>query len=218
MALRVYAMYAQSRKILIFLAVSFLAQSVAILALNVAYGASLSARFMTEYIYSGIHVCIGDETVSQIEDALALSIVYPEIFFDTLLLILALWCFARHSTESIQISGQWEVNRWIRILLQDSILYFVLDTAATLLNGGYAFYLTGTYAIMVSTFKQIEPSLLAPRLVISIREYHRQVVEDSELHVQMESMIFRACSIPNTQEAGASPSDVRCHLDKSETV
>ncbi|KAH7910976.1 hypothetical protein BJ138DRAFT_1151771 [Hygrophoropsis aurantiaca] len=191
MILRLYAMYEKSRKILIFLLVCFVARVVAlavILGLATGPGSGISA---TEYLLSGTYFCSVAPNITFVNFTLV-----PTLFFELILFALASRCFVRHAAELRRSSHGWRMNECMKVLLRDSILFFVMNLAAG--GGNVAIWINQSangsyiYAGIGNTFLGIEPFLLAPRLVLSFRAYHEQLVVDSDMATQMESLVFQA--------------------------
>ncbi|KAH7920744.1 hypothetical protein BV22DRAFT_1198699 [Leucogyrophana mollusca] len=210
MILRVYAMYENSKKILLFLLVCFLARVIAlatILALAVGPTSGISA---TEYLLSGTYFCsVAPNT------AYANFTVIPTLFFEIILFALAARCSFKHAAELRRSPQGWKANECMKVLLRDSILFFLMNLAAGGFNvalwanqSGNGSYIYGGIS---NTFLGIEPFLLAPRLVLSFRAHHEQLVVDSDFATQVESMVFQAgvqMSVEDSWETTAAVRDI----------
>jgi len=139
MILRIYAMYSQSRLILGILLVLFL--SIVVLALVVGikyYGPNSglisayefacqfpthSGNIVTRFYLLNTDFCL---------DALGPSPMFfvygsiPSAFFDALLIILAITCLVKHTIKMNQATGGWRINQCMKMIVCDSILYFIL--------------------------------------------------------------------------------------------
>ncbi|KAF9232303.1 hypothetical protein BU15DRAFT_67586 [Melanogaster broomeanus] len=83
--------------------------------------------------------------------------------------------FIRHSREMHKALCKWQPNRYMKLLVQESILYFIVVLTfdmVDLLLGGTSTLLSGTTQIVSGIFSAFTPFILVPRLIISVREFH----------------------------------------------
>ncbi|KAH7906145.1 hypothetical protein BJ138DRAFT_1117838 [Hygrophoropsis aurantiaca] len=177
LVIRVYALFNRSKKVLIFLATSYVLQASATFVLT---GLMENKRVFDEY-YISVGSTIGSvvQIVSLNPSAFPYTInqdfTILSIVFDTILLLFALWAFAKHALEAKTLEGGWSINVLVRTLVADHLLYFIcnlvwlslsfainlspngnLDVSCMLLYTGY--YVSNALVV-----------ISGPRMVISLR-------------------------------------------------
>ncbi|KAH7906147.1 hypothetical protein BJ138DRAFT_1163304 [Hygrophoropsis aurantiaca] len=129
LVIRVYALFNKSKKVLIFLATSYVFQATATF---VIMGLVNNKRVVDGY-YTSIGPTIGSvQELSNLNPS-ALSfltilnqdITILSIVFDAILLLFALWAFVIHALEAKTLDGGWSVNALVRTLVTDHLLYFI---------------------------------------------------------------------------------------------
>ncbi|KIJ61609.1 hypothetical protein HYDPIDRAFT_189505 [Hydnomerulius pinastri MD-312] len=177
MILRVFAMYNRSRLVLgILLIISILHDMTAIVYLGV-YGNPSRSLSVTEIEVGDTLLCSLASTVGQKVNSL---FYIPGIVLGVLLCTFALVQFARHSLEMHKALGKWQPNRYMTLLVQEGVLYFVVALYFNIVNlvllvAPVSWYV-GDTLLVLSTLSDIVPYVLAPRLIISMREFHSHVV------------------------------------------
>ncbi|KAG1732013.1 uncharacterized protein EDB91DRAFT_704498 [Suillus paluster] len=171
MSMRIYAMYMQSRTVLALLTTFFLATAGLGIAVGVTVLGPKSGISATEFVLSGINVC-----GPSVNTASSLPLAYDIFGLCTSVLqfALAVGRFTQHALEMRQMLHRWQVNEFMKILVQDSILYFLLNVISTVI---FMISVWGqpqdsTYFAVVTAYTQNQSSVLVPRLVISFREHH----------------------------------------------
>ncbi|KAF9233805.1 hypothetical protein BU15DRAFT_66241 [Melanogaster broomeanus] len=111
--------------------------------------------------------------VTSYSDATELSIYIwiARAVNSAVLCLFAVAQFIRHALEMHKVLGKWQSNRYMRFLVQENILYFISDLLYNVLG------------IVLGPSKTVSrtaaaPYLLAPRLIISAREFHSRIVGD----------------------------------------
>ncbi|KAF9231089.1 hypothetical protein BU15DRAFT_82847 [Melanogaster broomeanus] len=175
MILRVYAMYNRSRMILSILLVTYIPTVVLLVVSVVLEGNPKTDLLVTNPEVLDVSFCVVDH-ISR--SRIVAYIFIPRLIFGGFLYILALTQFVRQSLEMHRAIQRWRSNRYMELLVRQSIIYFIANfmyTIATLLS---AFNLPrgaiGKTILLVST--SIFPFILAPRFVFAVRELHSRVV------------------------------------------
>ncbi|KAG2126597.1 hypothetical protein DEU56DRAFT_915984 [Suillus clintonianus] len=169
MVLRIYAMYSQSKLILGVLLVLFLSVMALTLAIGIKYYGPHSGLILTQFSALNTNFCL---------DALGtdpMFFVYasiPSVLFDALLVVLATTRLVKHTIEMNQATGGWRINHSMKMIVRDSVLYFVLNLAYKVLNLIPLANIPVVCTSLAELFCAIEPYVLAPRLVINFREYN----------------------------------------------
>ncbi|KAF9225013.1 hypothetical protein BS17DRAFT_60662 [Gyrodon lividus] len=85
--------------------------------------------------------------------------------------------FIRHSLEMHKLLGKWQSNRYMKLLVQESIFYFVINLLYNTVGiiAGSSTTLSGTAQIIFAVPSEVAPFMLAPRFIISVRELHSRV-------------------------------------------
>lgn len=195
MITRLNALHQRSRKVLIFLVVTFLAVNIFNGAVSVMYTLHTSAE---ELILSGTHHC----QIDYEGNILLLGITAWILFtaWEVLALCLALWIALKHFREIRQNVAGGMVRDCHSALMKSHVLYFASSVAATCLEIGYvspaiSMYPTslGTqiYAGFLKIFTVVQLFVLGPRLILSLREYNAKLVDDSDATTYMSSIAFQ---------------------------
>ncbi|KAH7904246.1 hypothetical protein BJ138DRAFT_945806 [Hygrophoropsis aurantiaca] len=122
---RVYALFNQSKRVLLFL-VFYALQATAEF---VMMGFYLNSQTLHEFIVS-ISPAYGSvsQNVNIITSAflhLAQGSTILSVVFDSVLLFFALWAFVRHALEAKTLNGGWSISVLVRTLVADHLVYFV---------------------------------------------------------------------------------------------
>ncbi|KAG2051933.1 hypothetical protein BDR06DRAFT_562755 [Suillus hirtellus] len=195
MVTRLHAMYQQSRKILIFLIVTFLAVSILNGVTTVMTTMQVSGK---EFILSGTYQC----QIDYPEDILLLMSA-TWIFgtaWEVLTLCLAIWIAVKHFRELRQHSAGGIIEGCFTVLMKTHVLYFACSVAAS------SFWLTIDISSIRSMdqflstdfiygFSQIlqvvQTCVLGPRLILGVREYHAKLVANADAATGMPSIAFQ---------------------------
>ncbi|KAF9238044.1 hypothetical protein BU15DRAFT_75440 [Melanogaster broomeanus] len=177
MLLRVYAMWNRSKILLGILIALYIPAVVITLVVNGMYANPSSGLQMAiqEAPLSNEWICeiIGAEPASNVYLTTALQILLSALFC-----ILSMVQFVKHSLELHRVLGKWKWNRYMKLLVQESVIYFLVNLIYNIAVLLYNFvgWLPGTvvpFAVAMLTFT---PFILAPRLIISVRELDSRVV------------------------------------------
>ncbi|KAG2133265.1 uncharacterized protein EDB93DRAFT_888545 [Suillus bovinus] len=192
---RLHAMYQQSRKVLIFLVVIFLAIRIANVVMVAIITMHISAE---EYVLSGTYEC----KISYTGDSVFLGFMtwILDTIWEVLALCLAIWIAVKHFRELRRHSAGGIIGDCFTVLMQTHIGYFASFVAVSCFQlilfsptvAADAFSLdTQIYIGFSQIFDIMQLSVLGPRLILSVREYHAKLVADSDTATAMSSMAFQ---------------------------
>ncbi|KAG1800374.1 uncharacterized protein HD556DRAFT_1439226 [Suillus plorans] len=193
--IRLHAMYQRSRKILIFLIVTFLAVNIFSGVVTLLMTIDASAE---QFILSGTYEC----WIGFTEDFILLeSIIWILVtVWEVLALCLAVWIAVKHFRELRRHSTGGIMGDCFTILMTTHMLYFasfvVVSCCELILDFSP---ILSTYnslnANIISGFIQIseivQMFVLGPRLILGIREYHAKLVADADAATGMTSIAFQ---------------------------
>ncbi|KAF8125267.1 hypothetical protein EV363DRAFT_1586406 [Boletus edulis] len=95
----------------------------------------------------------------------------PRGLFDILLLALAIYRFTKHCNETRNTMGRQKVNKYMMLLLEHSVLYFVLNFSYTAFNiSTYIPSAPVLYLVLITAYQNTIPFMIYPRLVLSMRD------------------------------------------------
>jgi hypothetical protein len=198
MIARLHAMYQRSRKILIFLIVIFLTVNI-----FGVVGAVMTTTHASweEVILSGTYLC----SINFAEDTILLGSITWILgtVWELLALCLAVWIAVKHFRELRSHSAGGLIGVMgdcFRVMMKTHMLYFasfiavscfrlILDLSPAL-SGEYS--LSGAIGTGLFQIAEIVQSfVLGPRLILSIREYHAELVANSDSATAMTSIAFQ---------------------------
>ncbi|KAH7905251.1 hypothetical protein BJ138DRAFT_1130590 [Hygrophoropsis aurantiaca] len=178
LVIRVYALFNRSKKVLVFLATSYMLQATATFVMT---GLTANKQVLDGYVTS-IGPAIGSVTQAVNENSSAFPSTIDDdgtillMVFNSILTFFALWAFVKHALEARTMDGGWSINVLVRTLVADHLLYFVCNLAWLLLALANTY---GTEVSMISTGSpnrvfRAQPTdalvaVVGPRMVISIR-------------------------------------------------
>ncbi|OAX32398.1 hypothetical protein K503DRAFT_805257 [Rhizopogon vinicolor AM-OR11-026] len=199
MVTRLHAMYQRSRRMLIFLIVISLALTIAIAAVVAIQRSRDSGE---EVIMSGTYLC----AVLGYDLFLASLTWMLGTAWEVLALCLAAWIAVKHFRELRQSPAGPAIGDILTVLIKSHMFYFVGFAAASCFNLGY----TLSPTLMNSTFfaglleiaSLMQMFILGPRLILSIREFNANVVENSDAATGMTSIAFQAGRPVSTASGG----------------
>jgi len=173
MILRVYAMYHRSRIILGVLLLVYIPTTIIHLVLT-----GIANNPNTHLSVAAVEVFNTKSCAFAYSDAtnLLMYINVSRTVISVVLCIFSVAKFWRHSLERHRTLGRWQVNRYMKLLVQGSILYFVADVLYNIvaLMLGISMLRTVGAQIFGGT-SSIAPYIIAPRLIISVREIHSRI-------------------------------------------
>jgi len=188
-----YAMYQGSRKILIFLIVTFLA-------LSIFDGMTIIMMTMrtpgVELILSGTYLCAIDYSESDII-LLMFATWILSIAWEVVALCLAVWIAVQHFRELRQHStGGIRKDDCFTVLIKSHVVHFASFVAVSCLavirptstsNSLEAQMFEGLFQIL----QVVQISVLGPRLILGVREYYAKLVADADAATDMNSIAFQ---------------------------
>ncbi|KAG2046996.1 hypothetical protein BDR06DRAFT_128132 [Suillus hirtellus] len=192
---RLRAMYQGSRKIQIFLIVTFLAVTIFDGVVAIMTTMHISGE---ELVLSGTYQC---QMHSSNDIPLLDSITWIlSTVWEVLALCLAVWIAVKHFRELRQHSAGGIIEDCFTVLMKTHILYFASFVAVSCLHLIVDFYPTfftgnSTDAQVIAGFTQIlavvQTSVLGPRLILGVREYYTKLVANSDAATGMTSIAFQ---------------------------
>ncbi|KAG2111374.1 hypothetical protein BD769DRAFT_68607 [Suillus cothurnatus] len=194
MIARLHAMYQRSRKALIFLVVIFLAIRIAGVVMLAIVTMQISG---VEYILSGTYQCMIDFAGDFI--FLDSMIFILDTVWEVLTLCLAVWVAVRHFRELRQHSTSRIIGDCFTALMQTHVCYFTSFLATSCFKLGLfsptfstdIFSLdTQIYLGLTEIFQIVQMSVLGPRLILGVREYHAKLVANSDTASAMNSIVL----------------------------
>lgn len=179
---RLYAMY-QSRKMLIFLVVTFC---------SVLVACGMIGTIGSTYTPTNVILLNGTQCISEVnegEQRSTLEGYIVAIVWHILTLCLAIWITAKHFCELQPPSaGQTFIGDYFIVLIKTQVFYFAIFTAGCCFNiglispmvsdtsrvGGQIYWGFLELATLLQMF------VVGPRLILSIRKYHADLLPNSE--------------------------------------
>jgi len=168
MVLRIHAMFHKSKAILALLLVAFLAMDVFNI---IGIIPSTEHRGHAENVLL-MWVCTEPNSWNY---KMFVSVTrIPDIAFGLLLLGLAFFGYYQHAVERKRYLGIWSVNSWMKLLLTQNMIYFivVVGCSTVTLTAGYFNETQLTLLAFGPTLVSLQSYILAPRLLLSFRGYH----------------------------------------------
>lgn len=192
---RLNAIYQGSRKILIFLIVTFLAVNI----YNAAVAVMTTMHTLVEEsIISGTYQC----TIGYREDiTLLVSVCWIlSTAWEILALCLVVWIAVQHFRELRQQSAAGMIRNCFTVLIKTHVLYFasfvavscfslVIDSSPTLsAENSLGSQICDGFLQLLQV---VQSFVLGPRLILGVREYHAKHVADSDAATGMATMAFQ---------------------------
>lgn len=196
MTTRLYAMYQRSRNMLVFLAVIFTAVTIACGVMTAMVNKHTEAR---EFILSGTYQCINYDNEADALILLSVTWILSTVW-EVLALCLAIWITIKHLRELQRPLGGWTVGSCFTALIQTHVVYFASFAVVSCFDLGFLSPQLSANSLSVGTqiydgVRQIlsvmQMFVLGPRLILSVRQYHAKLVDDSEAGADMISIAFR---------------------------
>ncbi|KAF9225021.1 hypothetical protein BS17DRAFT_60768 [Gyrodon lividus] len=174
MVLRVYAMYNRSRIILAILLAVYIPTIVLYLVTTGIVDDPKTSLTVSNPEVAGVKFCAA--TVTQKSTYLfSLYVVIPRFILSILLCIAAVARFVRQSLQMHKAIKQWRSDRYMKLLVRESILYFFANLLYSVASFIENFQTAYIFLAMASC---IFPYVLAPRFVISVRELYSHAVAE----------------------------------------
>lgn len=192
--IRLHAMYQRSRKMLIFLVVTFLAVTTTC---SVMSGIGSHPFTGEEFVLSGTYTCIIAEDQPQL-------IRWTRVVgtaWEALALCLAVWIAIKHFREHkrLGVSTGSTIRDCFAMLIKSQVLYFIGFVAVSCFDFGYFSQelwdsdSTGAqiyYGVILFIYP-VQMFVLGPHLILSIREYHAELVDNSEAGTVFTTICFQ---------------------------
>ncbi|KAG2133260.1 uncharacterized protein EDB93DRAFT_1107638 [Suillus bovinus] len=198
---RLHAMYQGSRKILIFLIVTFLADNIFDVVVVIMATMHVSGE---EYILSGTYMCqinYPEDVVLLVSIAWILATVW-----EVLALCLAVWIAVKHFRELRRYSAGGIIGDCFSVLIKTHMAYFArigrgsfvavscLSLAINLsptISADENSLESQTLSGLVQISTVVQMFVLGPRLILGVREYHAKLVANSDAASPMTSIAFQ---------------------------
>ncbi|KAG2050590.1 hypothetical protein BDR06DRAFT_959967 [Suillus hirtellus] len=197
MIARLYVMYQKSRRVLIFLVVVFLAIRITI---GVMIAIMVSRFVVEEHVLYGNYECAVSFRGGSLR-ALDYTAWMLLAAWEVLTLFLAVWVAVKHLRELRQRSSGGFITDCFTVLMKTHVVYFANFVALACIESiGYlspkisaSSYSTETqaYSGFSEIFMLTQMFILGPRLILSIREYHAELVAHSDAASAMTSIDFQ---------------------------
>ncbi|KAG2357137.1 hypothetical protein BDR07DRAFT_1421175 [Suillus spraguei] len=179
MIARINAMYEGSKKLLIFLVLILLACTIVSGVTVVIENLNISGQ---EAVLSGLNICIMYHETSLIYENLI-----PTFVWEILALFLTIWIVVKHFCELRQSRTGPSIGNCLKMLIESHTFYFLaFATVASLRLGSLSNFTNTTsvgsafYSGIWSIAEVLQMFVLGPRLILSIREYHAELVAKSD--------------------------------------
>lgn len=203
--IRLHAMYQRSRRMLIFLVGIFLAITTACSVIN---GIGTHPFIGEEFVLSDTYMCI----ITEDQPQLVRWTWVIGAAWEALALCLSVWIAIKHFREQKQLrfSTGSTIGDCFAMLIKSQVLYFIAFVAVSCFDLGYfsqnlqASDSTGAqiyYGVLSFVFP-VQMFVLGPHLILSIREYHAEVVNNSEAGTVFTTICFQEC-IPISTISGS---------------
>ncbi|KAG2356883.1 hypothetical protein BDR07DRAFT_1491360 [Suillus spraguei] len=191
---RLHAMYQRSRKILIFLVVTFVAVTIfngVVIIMSTMYNSGEDVILSSTY-QCWIHYA-GDELF-----LVSLTWIVGTVW-EVLALCLAVWIAVKHFRELRRNSTGGIIGDCFTVLIKTHVLYFasfVVVSCFQLINDFSPMADQNSinvqiYGSVVQIFEVVQMSVLGPRMILGVREYHAKLVADSDAATGMSSIAFQ---------------------------
>ncbi|KAG1734776.1 hypothetical protein EDD22DRAFT_358624 [Suillus occidentalis] len=196
MIARLHAMYQRSRTMLLFLVIIFLAVNIACAVLGVI---ALKHMVAEELILTGIHMC-GYDYEGDVQ--LLTSMVWMlNTVWEVLALCLSVWIAAKHFRDLRRLgpSTGSTIGDCFKVLMKSHVLYFLSFAGVSCfqliyLSPGVSNSDSIGFMILngiITVFTVVQMFVLGPRLILSVREYHANLVAGSDADTSMNSIVFQ---------------------------
>ncbi|KAG1793592.1 uncharacterized protein HD556DRAFT_461956 [Suillus plorans] len=203
MTTRIHAMYQGSRRILIFLLVVLLACTITSVVMTVIGNVGVSG---VENILSGNHQC--SENMNAEDRRLNAETTVPTTVWEILALCLAVWIVIKHFRELQKSPTGANIRDCFVVLMRSHMLYFITFAIVSCFNLGTLSPNMSSLSVGVSFYygigevaQAMQMFVLGPRLILSLREYHAQLVVNSDEGTYITTMDF---NLPGHASTGGS--------------
>jgi hypothetical protein len=199
MMTRIYAMYQQSKPILILLTVALLASTITSAVILGMGNIGISGE---EFVVSGYHICLVQISTAKMN--LNHEMVIPTAIWEILALFLAVWIVIKRFHEMRRSPTGSTIGDCFTMLIKSHVLYFLGFAAVACFNlGDLSRSLLHSTAVAADIFagilrvaRVLQMFVLGPRLLLSVREYHTKIMVKSEGGTGMSAIAFEAGYVP----------------------
>ncbi|KAG2104411.1 uncharacterized protein F5147DRAFT_775674 [Suillus discolor] len=195
MTTRIYAMFQQSKPILIFLVIALLASTIAS---GVMLGIGNIGISGKEFVLSGYHICLVQIDTYRMN--LNHEMVIPIAIWEILAFLLAVWIVILRFYEIRQSQSGSTIGDCFTMLIKSHALYFLAFATVACFNIGdlapglrhSTTVADDIYAGALRIARVLQMFVLGPRLILSIREYHSKLATRSDGGINMTAIAFQA--------------------------
>ncbi|KAF9233808.1 hypothetical protein BU15DRAFT_79731 [Melanogaster broomeanus] len=172
--LRVYAMYNRSRIVLGILLCVYIPTTISQLVLlgiinnpkthlSIADVEVVNMELCTSSYNGGNELIISQRVLSTVVNGVLCSFAVVQCI--------------RYSLEIHKVLGKWQSNRYMKLLVQESILYFVMILLLNIMTLIQSLAtLSGTVQLVVEALSGFPPYIVGPHLILSVREFHSRIL------------------------------------------
>ncbi|KAF8434806.1 hypothetical protein L210DRAFT_3552406 [Boletus edulis BED1] len=171
MILRVYAMWNRSRIILWILLFIYVVQTITSVVAEVFYQDPSDHFSETTGHLSSFSFC-NVSAYGPLAFNMFMLQLNPRLALAATLVILAVTQTVKQSVEMYKVTKQWQLNRYMQLLVRDGILYFVVNVLCQITSMLIYSPNLSVTMLFLSTFVYIIFFALVPRFIISIRELY----------------------------------------------
>jgi len=196
MITRLYAMYRRSRNMLVFLIATFMAVTIACGVMTAIVNKHTKAK---EFILSGTYQCTYFNKEADALILLSMTWILSTVW-EVLALFLATCITIKHFRELQRPSRGWTIGDCFTALIQTHVVYFASFAAVSCFDLGFLSpqlsgnsFSVGTQAYygVRQILSVMQMFVLGPRLILSVRQYHANLIDNSDAGTDMISMAFR---------------------------
>ncbi|KAG2141203.1 uncharacterized protein EDB93DRAFT_1105799 [Suillus bovinus] len=187
---RLYAMYQRSRKIVIFLIVAFLVNTIFIGVVAILITAHASVE---EFILSGTYQCL----IGYLPLLIAVMWILTTVW-EVFTLCLAVWIAVKHFRELRRHSTGGIMKDCFTVLMKTHLLYFASFVAVSCLQLVIPTSSSTEYSLDIHIYygflrilEVVQMFVLGPRLILGVREFNAKLVADSDAATCMTSIAFQ---------------------------
>ncbi|KAF9233815.1 hypothetical protein BU15DRAFT_79738 [Melanogaster broomeanus] len=172
--LRVYAMYNRSRIVLGILLFVYIPTTISQLVLVGILNNPKTHLSVTDIEVVNMELCTGSYNGGT-EFIISLRVLSTVV--NGVLCSFAVVQSIRYSLEIHKVLGKWQSNRYMKLLVQESILYFVMILLLNIMTLIQTLAtLSGTVQLVLEALAQFPPYIVGPHLILSVREFHSRIL------------------------------------------
>ncbi|KAG2153460.1 uncharacterized protein EDB93DRAFT_1248728 [Suillus bovinus] len=196
MVVRLYAMYQRSKKILIFLVVTLLANNIFFGVVGIILMTHVSGE---EIILSGTYQCSND--IGEVFTLLCSITWILGTVWEVLALCFAVWIAVKHFRTLRRHPERETAEDCVTVLMKTHMFYFASFVAVSCLQLIIDFspaFSTDPYSLeahicngLLQILEAVQSFVLGPRLILGLREYNAKLVADFDVASAMTSIAFQ---------------------------